>query len=112
MVVFGIFCVYVGVFNFLADSYTIYASSALSAQSALRNLVAGSFTFFTKQLYTNLTPRWGTTLFGCLATILAVIPFIAFFYGPKIRAHSNFAKTLAEDQRKRDEIQRQDKGGV
>lgn len=74
-------------------------------------MIAGSFTFFTRQLYTNLTPRWGTTLFGCLATILAVIPFIAFFYGPKIRAHSNFAKTLAEEERRREEV-RVEKGGV
>jgi hypothetical protein len=74
-------------------------------------MIAGSFAFFTRQLYTNLTPRWGTTLFGCLATILAVIPFIAFFYGPKIRAHSNFAKTLAEEERRREEV-RVEKGGV
>jgi hypothetical protein len=88
----------------LADSYTIYASSALAGQSFLRNMVAGGFTFFTRQLYNNLTPRWGSTLFGCLATILAVIPFIGFFYGPKIRKHSNFAKALAaEEERSRDE---------
>ncbi|KAJ9115745.1 hypothetical protein QFC24_006928 [Naganishia onofrii] len=28
--VFGIFCIYLGVFNFLADSYSVYASSALA----------------------------------------------------------------------------------
>lgn len=66
-------------------------------------MVAGGFTFFTRQLYNNLTPRWGTTLFGCLATILAVIPFVAFFYGPKIRKHSAFAKALAEEERVRGE---------
>ncbi|KAJ9112210.1 hypothetical protein QFC20_002391 [Naganishia adeliensis] len=103
VVVFGIFSIYLGVFNFLADSYTIYASSALAGQSFLRNMVAGGFTFFTRQLYNNLTPRWGTTLFGCLATILAVIPFVAFFYGPKIRQHSAFAKALAEEERVRGE---------
>ncbi|KAI5449238.1 hypothetical protein NCC49_005217 [Naganishia albida] len=101
--VFGIFSIYLGVFNFLADSYTIYASSALAGQSFLRNMVAGGFSLFTRQLYNNLTPRWGTTLFGCLATILAVIPFIAFFYGPKIRQHSAFAKALAEEERVRGE---------
>jgi hypothetical protein len=66
-------------------------------------MVAGGFSLFTRQLYNNLTPRWGTTLFGCLATILAVIPFIAFFYGPKIRQHSAFAKALAEEERVRGE---------
>ncbi|KAJ9105073.1 hypothetical protein QFC19_003705 [Naganishia cerealis] len=102
--VFGIFSIYLGVFNFLADSYTVYASSALAGQSFLRNMVAGGFTFFTRQLYTNLTPRWGSTLFGGLAAILAVVPFLAFFYGPQIRKGSKFAKTLAaEEERLRDE---------
>ncbi|KAJ9107641.1 hypothetical protein QFC21_001101 [Naganishia friedmannii] len=96
--VFGIFCIYLSVFNFLADSYTVYASSALAGQSCLRNLVGGAFTFFTRQLYNNLTPRWGSTLFGGLAAILAVIPFVAFFYGPQIRKGSKFAKTLAAEQ--------------
>lgn len=42
-------------------------------------------------------------MFGCLATILAVIPFVAFFYGPRIRQHSAFAKALAEEERVRGE---------
>jgi hypothetical protein len=87
-----------GVFNFLADSYTIYASSALAGQSFMRNMVAGAFPFFTRQLYNNLTPRWGSFLFGCLATLLAVVPFVAFFYGPEIRKRSKFARALAVEE--------------
>jgi hypothetical protein len=67
-------------------------------QSFARNMVAGAFPFFTRQLYHNLTPKWGTTLFGCLATLLAIIPFIAFFYGPQIRKRSKFAKALAAEE--------------
>jgi hypothetical protein len=36
------------VFNYLADAYGIYASSALAGQSFLRNMIAGSFPFFTE----------------------------------------------------------------
>lgn len=70
----------------------------------MRNLVGGAFTFFTRQLYNNLTPRWGSTLFGGLAVLLAAIPFVAFVYGPRIRKGSKFAKTLAaEEERMREE---------
>ncbi|KAJ9115904.1 hypothetical protein QFC22_005047 [Naganishia vaughanmartiniae] len=100
IVIFGVFCIYLGVFNFLADSYTVYASSALAGQSFARNMVAGAFPFFTRQLYHNLTPKWGTTLFGCLATLLAIIPFIAFFYGPQIRKRSKFAIALAAEEKR------------
>lgn len=61
----------------------------------MRNMTAGAFPFFTRQLYENLTPRWGSFLFACLASLLAVVPFIAFFYGPEIRKRSKFAKALA-----------------
>lgn len=41
-------------FSYLADSYTLYASSALSAQSFLRNCVGAVFPLFTNQLYAKL----------------------------------------------------------
>lgn len=39
----GVFSVYLAVFNYLADSYHRWASSALAAQSFCRNLLAGAF---------------------------------------------------------------------
>jgi hypothetical protein len=51
-------------------------------------------------MYDKLTPRWGTFLFGCLATLLAVVPFVAFFYGPQIRKRSKFAIALAIEEKR------------
>lgn len=42
----GIFSIYLAVFNYLADSYHRYASSALAAQSFCRNMLAGAFPLF------------------------------------------------------------------
>jgi len=42
MVFYGVFTIYLATFNYLADSYTIYASSALS--TSLRRLRRSSFT--------------------------------------------------------------------
>ena len=39
----GIFSIYLAVFNYLADTYHRYASSALAAQSFCRNVLAGAF---------------------------------------------------------------------
>lgn len=39
----GIFSIYLAVFNYLADSYHRYASSALAAQSFCRNILGGAF---------------------------------------------------------------------
>lgn len=55
---------------------------------------------FANPMYENLNPNWASTLFGCVAALLAVVPFIGFFYGPQIRARSKFSKLLLEEERK------------
>lgn len=44
----GIFAIYLAVFNYLADCYHRYASSAIAAQSFCRNLIGGAFPLFTR----------------------------------------------------------------
>lgn len=101
----SIFCVYLAVFTYLADTYTVYASSALSGQSLMRNLFGFAFPLFTSQskyifiavdrfvtnslsrlVYIALTPQWASFLGGVLALILGITPFILMRYGSRIRA--------------------------
>lgn len=42
----GIYMIYLAVFNYLADAYTVYASSALAAQGFLRNVFGAAFPLF------------------------------------------------------------------
>lgn len=46
-------------------------------------------------MYDRLTFHWGSTLFGCIAALLAVVPFILYRYGPYIRSKSKIAQLLA-----------------
>jgi len=95
VLVLGLFHIYLAVFNYLADAYLIYASSALSGQSFFRNGMAAVFPLFTSQMYNALGFQWASTLFGCIAVLLAAVPFVLFFWGPEIRKRSRFAKMLA-----------------
>ncbi|KAI5477994.1 Major Facilitator Superfamily protein [Pseudohyphozyma bogoriensis] len=90
----GIFTIYLATFNYLADCYTIYASSALSGQSLCRNMAGCVFPLFTFQMYQRLGYQWASFLSGALALVLASTPFLLLAYGPKIRARSKFAKEL------------------
>lgn len=90
----GIYSVYLATFNYLADSYGRYASSALAAQSFCRNMLGGIFPLFTTKLFVNLTFRGATSLLGGLACVLTIVPWVLTFYGPKIRARSKFASGL------------------
>ncbi|KAK0568983.1 hypothetical protein OC861_001420 [Tilletia horrida] len=90
----GIYHIYLAVFNYLADSYLIYASSALAAQSFLRNMFGFAFPLFATQMYTKLTYPWASTLIGLLGAILGIIPFALYRWGPQIRAKSQFSHQL------------------
>lgn len=60
----GIFSIYLAVFNYLADTYHRYASSALAAQSFCRNLLGGIFPLVTNALFTNLGYPAASSLLG------------------------------------------------
>ncbi|KAI5481154.1 Major Facilitator Superfamily protein [Pseudohyphozyma bogoriensis] len=99
----SIFTIYVGVFNYLADVYTLYASSALSGQSLSRNVAGFAFPLFTFQMYDRLGFQWASFLSGCLGLALAPVPYILMAYGPRIRAASKFARGLEKIELKEED---------
>jgi multidrug resistance protein len=108
----GIFAIYLSTFNYLADTYHRYASSALAAQSFCRNMlgksrvnlsfdqlranesVGGVFPLITQQMYTKLGYGPASSLLGGIGTLLTIVPWILVFYGPRIRARSKFASEI------------------
>ncbi|KAK1752975.1 major facilitator superfamily domain-containing protein [Echria macrotheca] len=90
----GILSIYLAIFNYFADSYHQFASSALAAQSLCRNLVGGAFPLVTGPLIENLGETRMTVLLGCIAIGLSVVPWVLVFYGDRIRARSPFASQL------------------
>jgi len=90
----GIFSVYLAVFNYLADVYHRYASSALAAQSFCRNCLGDAFPLVTDALFANLGYGPAGTLLGGIGVLLTFVPWVLMFFGPKIRARSKFASEL------------------
>lgn len=90
----GIYSVYLATFNYLADTYHKYASSALAAQSCCRNLLGGAFPLVTGLLFTNLGEARAGALLGGIAMGLTIVPGVLVFFGERIRARSPFAREL------------------
>lgn len=87
----GIYYIYLATFNYLADIYQAYASSALAAQSFCRNILGGVFPLITAILFTNLGEGAAGGLLGAIATVLAVVPWVLVFFGETIRRRSKYA---------------------
>ncbi|KEF62752.1 uncharacterized protein A1O9_00725 [Exophiala aquamarina CBS 119918] len=90
----GIFVIYLAVFNYLADVYHAYASSALAAQSFMRNLMAAIFPLFTDQMFRNIGYPQASSLLGGISALLTLVPWVLLFNGEKIRARSRIARQI------------------
>lgn len=90
----GIFSIYLSTFNYLADTYHRYASSALAAQSFCRNMLGGVFPLVTRQMYEALTFGGASSLLGGIGMVLTVVPWVLVLYGPRIRRRSKFASEI------------------
>ncbi|PMD47633.1 MFS multidrug transporter [Hyaloscypha variabilis F] len=78
--------------GYLADTYTIYASSAFAAMSFLRAVLGGLFPLIGEPMYTALGSNWATVILACIATIFCATPVLFMKFGRRIRQKSKFAK--------------------
>ncbi|WVQ99728.1 hypothetical protein IAU59_006870 [Kwoniella sp. CBS 9459] len=80
--------------NYIIDSYTLYAASALAAQAVLRCLFGAAFPLFAVKMYRNLGLHWAGTLVAFLSLICAPMPFLFYKYGPLLRRKSRYAPSV------------------
>ncbi|KIW43083.1 uncharacterized protein PV06_04228 [Exophiala oligosperma] len=100
---FGILCIFLQCFNYLIDTYLMFAASAIAANSLLRSFFGAGFPLFADQMFDNLGIQWAGTLLGCLAAVMIPIPVVFYFYGPKIRALSNMNRQSHSEEPTNDE---------
>ena len=97
MLTIGIFSVYLAVFNYLADTYHTYSSSALAAQSFCRNALAAAIPVFIDPMLIKMTFQGGLSMLGGFGLLLTLVPWVLVLYGPKIRARSKIARELGSE---------------
>ncbi|KAJ9603306.1 hypothetical protein H2200_012084 [Cladophialophora chaetospira] len=80
--------------TYLVDAYTIYAASAMAANTVLRSLGGAFLPLAGRDMYNALGLGWGNSLLAFIA--LGISPMIWFFlkYGEKIRTHPKFQLNL------------------
>ncbi|TGO83410.1 hypothetical protein BPOR_0652g00010 [Botrytis porri] len=83
--------------NYLADTYTVYASSAFAAYSTLRALLSGIFPLFADQMYNGLGSNVAGSILAGVATLWLISPFVFIKYGKALREKGKFAKFSLEN---------------
>lgn len=90
----GIFSIFLATFNYTADVYHVYASSALAASGLCRNLLGGAFPLVTVQMFEGMGFQAASSTLGAIGAVLTLVPWILAFYGPRIRARSKIASSF------------------
>ncbi|KAF4338869.1 major facilitator superfamily transporter [Fusarium beomiforme] len=95
--------IYVAIINYLTDTYAQYAASVIAANTVARSAGSAAAPLFTTQMFTSLGVGGGGSLIGGVATLLALIPFVFFLYGARIRRKSKYALAEPDQMEKMDE---------
>nr|POE51984.1 putative efflux pump kojt [Quercus suber] len=78
-------------YQYLLDTYGIYAGSALAVVTCCRYLASGFINLVSRPMYDGIGVHWTMTLLGCLAVLQMPLPLIFYHYGPSVRKRSAFA---------------------
>ena len=91
--ILGSLLIYVAANLYMIDVYgPLYGASATGATSLSRYTLATAFPLFTLQMYGGLGVAWATSLLGFCTLAMAPIPWVFYYWGPKLRARSNYAR--------------------
>jgi MFS family permease len=99
----GVYSIYLGVTNYLADAYEKYAASALSAAGFGRNVFGAFLPLATPALYRRVGVANASYLLGAIALVLTALPCILLWRGAQIRARSPFMLEAVFDVEEGDE---------
>lgn len=90
LVGFGFTIVLSSIANYMIDTFTIYAASAMAAITISRSIFAATFPLFALHMYDTLDWGWGNSLLGFIAVAGCAIPPLFWFYGEALRLNPRF----------------------
>lgn len=78
-------------YQYIIDSYEIYAASALASVTMIRYVASGGMVIVATPFYKNLGVPYTLTIMACLSALMTPLPFVFYKYGPWIRSKSKHA---------------------
>ncbi|KAH7311276.1 major facilitator superfamily domain-containing protein [Stachybotrys elegans] len=81
----GIIVVYMAITLYLIDTFTIYAASALAANTVIRSIAGALLPLAGLPMFNNLGLGWGNSLLAFIALLLVPVAFILMRYSEALR---------------------------
>ncbi|KAI0015952.1 MFS general substrate transporter [Xylariomycetidae sp. FL0641] len=78
--------------NYIADSYTNLAASAIAAFLIPSFLIAAGCCHIGIVMFANLGAKWAMAVLGFISFGLVALVYVLYFFGPRIRGWSKLAK--------------------
>lgn len=88
---YGLLGVFTSSIEYIAHSYGSLTGPALSFNTFTRYIIAGIMVEVAPSMWQNPGVQWTLTAMGCVGLILVPVPYIFFWWGPQIRARSQYA---------------------
>ena len=105
----GFIMIFQAALNYLVDTFTQYAASAIAANTFLRSCFAGAFPLVVAPMYHNIGTGYASTITGGFATLLIPVPFVFWRFGRRIRAGSEWSKASVFDLKGRTDMEGKEK---
>jgi MFS family permease len=81
----GNMAVFMVVVTYLVDAFTIYAASALAANTVVRSIMGALLPLAGQKMYASLGVGWGNSLLGFIAVACIPVPWALMKYGERLR---------------------------
>jgi MFS family permease len=94
MLGFGYYTIFTSGINYLIDTFQRWGASALAANTFVRSVLAAVLPLLIPAMYHRLGNGWAFTILGVFAILNIPIPFVFWFYGPKIRRMGKYTSNL------------------
>lgn len=93
----GFFMIFQAALNYLVDTFTAYAASAVGANTFLRSCFGAAFPLVVRPLYHNIGVGPGSTITGGFAALLIPVPFFFWVFGKRIRRRGKWSRASVWD---------------
>jgi len=71
--------------TYLVDAYTVYAASALAANTVVRSIMGAVLPLAGQKMYLRLGLGWGNSLLAFVAITLLPVPWVLLKWGEQMR---------------------------